>query len=291
MKNRIEDIEDKISLYKKELSDLIDKLARKRTEMNDLSKKTIEMLDDNIIKLRDRESLLSNSIISKEKELDILSKEIADKEIIAKKKQVNFDAKLSEEKAKLAEEYAIKTNELAVKKVELLNALNEVDIAKKRYADLFDDITLREKKLKQDILDLENKKNIFNEHMDNLEGNLISKKDSLDVRENNIDVAKVILDGKIAELSNKESSLLLREKTAEDTISKIKDIENQQKQLDDDSKALTAREENINIRAVELLSNIKSNNKRVSELDVRERLLNERESRIKSLEADIAKKV
>lgn len=291
MINRVQELEDKIDLYKKELSDLVNKLALKRTEMSTLSKQTVEMLDDNITRLRNQEPILNNNILLKEKELENLSKVIADKEIIAKQKQEDFDDKLNKEKNKLAEEYAIKEAELASKKHDFNRERSQADFKEKQYIDSVREFTNRQDEFNKLVNNFKNKEEMFEISVKNAKHNLSIKEKSIDDRSIKLDEFDNLLKQKEIELSKKEIALGYKEKQAEDIIAKLNTIEDKRLGLVELENTITERSNNINTRAVEILSNTRINNKRSSDLDIREKQLNERENRIKLLEADIAKKV
>lgn len=273
-----EQIQKKIATYKQALADVVEELTAKRTALGELANLTVEELKPEI-------PLLKKQIKEQEKKLESTKADIAQR--IADFEASNIDLKGHYENLErlLKDEYTKRKAELdkQEKDVQLLNnklkeGMDEIVLKEKELQGL--SVALDEKRTALDIsvseFQAEKTKGLL--EIDNSKNKLQEKIDKLDIKNSKVDAV-------LKDLGSREESLILKVKQADEIIERISEANEilavaKYKETQADERHILMNEQSAKNSA-----DLKKNNIRTEELDLKEKKINEREANVRIAEA------
>lgn len=275
---------EKLDIYNEALDKTIKELARKRTELNELAKTTVQQLNAEI-------PVLQAKVADLQAQLSSLDSSIAARNAEYSKKQEDLQVIFDSRTKHLEAEYSAKQDVLnaAIDKAEKESAEHTAKISElaqeiKKYRDLTDVVAIERSDLavqKQSFAEeMELQRNVIVNGHQNLEEKQINHEQ--EVRE-----FKEYQKKTSADLEARTAVVVSKESQCKEILDRVSELDNREAIAIEKEQRLTALQGSINIDKVKVLADIQKNNKRSSDLDAREKQLNERDANLKLLEAKV----
>lgn len=277
-----EDLVKKVEVYKYALEEVKKELTQKRTELGTLAQTTVEHLETSIPELRKQAEEQQQQVAYLDKLIAEKNQEVQKERDVHKGHYENLEKMLRDEYTKrlieqnardLEIENRIKSNknlisELELREIQLVNGNETLSNLRKSFEQEIIDFNVKKK---EELENIENKKNEINK----TEMSIKSKKED------------------IIKLQDKANEVLVkleeRERLAELTITRIKEVEEGKEEISRREKRCLDKEVKLNELNIKIIASKKKLDLFNDELEEKEKNLNEREANLKIAESFLNK--